>query len=269
MAISDKTVTGPADGAVQSRAAVQIRTVAFDAPWDWLAAGWRDLWAVPQVSLGYGAAFAVIAALLLLGLTQIGAQSIILALAGGFLLLVPLVARGIYEASRRLAAGEPVTLAAVALAGLGAKGQMSFMGIILMLLFLAWMQIAFLLFMLFTGAGAFPPAREFVPMLLFTPHGLGLLVAGTIAGGVLAAIVFSASAISIPMLMEREVDAVTAIATSFRAVRKNPKPMMLWAALIAAFMAVGLATLCAGLVFAFPLVGHATWHAYQDLTRKA
>jgi uncharacterized membrane protein len=112
-----------------------------------------------------------------------------------------------------------------------------------------------------------PPASEFVPTLLFTPHGLGLLVTGTIVGAVIAFIVFAISAISVPLLMTQRIDAVTAMAASVAAVRLNPKAMMLWAALIAGLMALGIATIFAGLVVVFPLIGHATWHAYRDLAK--
>ena len=87
-----------------------IREVPFDAPHSWLAAGWRDMWRVPSVSLTYGAIFAVAGLLLAVGLTQIGLQSLILVLAGGFILVGPMLAAGLYEASRRLEKGEPVSL---------------------------------------------------------------------------------------------------------------------------------------------------------------
>ena len=83
----------------------------------------------------------------------------------------------------------------------------------------------------------------------------------------LAFLVFAISAISVPLLMTRRLDAVTAIGASVAAVQLNPKAMMLWAALIAGFMALGIATLFVGLVIAFPLIGHATWHACRDLVR--
>jgi uncharacterized membrane protein len=246
-------------------AQIQIRRIPFDAPWDWLAAGWRDLCSVPQVSLAYGAAFAVLALAIAAGLLQFGMQSLILALAGGFLLIGPLVAVGLYETSWRLETGKPISLREVAFAGLKAPGQLGFFGVILTFAFAVWVQLAFLMFMLFMGSRVLPPANEFVPTLLFTPHGLGLLVAGTVVGGVLATIIFSISAISVPLLLTRPVDAVTAMAASVEAVVKNPKPMALWAALIASFMALGTASLFVGLAIAFPLIGHATWHAFRSL----
>jgi uncharacterized membrane protein len=248
-------------------AGVTVEPVPFDAPWSWLAAGWRDLWRAPRISLLYGAVFATLSAALALGLMVTGLASLILALGGGFLLVGPLAAVGLYEVSRRLESGQSVEAGELLRSRPKALGQLGFFGGILAFVYFVWLQLAFLLFMLFLGSRGLPPASEFVPTLLFTAHGLGLLVTGTIVGGALAALVFAISAISVPLLMTRRIDAVTAIAASLAAVLLNPKPMALWAALIAGFMALGLATLFVGLAIVFPLIGHATWHAFRDLVR--
>jgi uncharacterized membrane protein len=246
---------------------IAIDRVLFDAPWAWLAAGWRDLWRAPHVSLAYGAAFSLMSAGLTLALSSRGLEALVLSLGGGFLLIGPIAAIGLYETSRLLENGHHVTLRAVVRAGLRAPGQLGFFGAILAFAFFVWLQLAFLLLMLFLGGRPVPPASEFVPTLLFTPHGLGLLVTGTMLGAIIAFIVFAISAISVPLLMTRRIDAVTAMAVSVAAVRLNPKAMMLWAGLIAGFMALGIATLFAGLVVMFPLIGHATWHAHRDLVK--
>jgi uncharacterized membrane protein len=119
--------------------------------------------------------------------------------------------------------------------------------------------------MVFNGTQPFPPLESFVGTLLLSTRGVALLTIGTIEGAALAALVFAICAVSAPMLMDRPVGIAKAILTSTRAVWFNLKPMALWAALIAAFIIVGLATLSAGLVVVFPLIGHATWHAYRDL----
>jgi uncharacterized membrane protein len=244
------------------------RVVPFDAPWEWLAAGWRDLWRTPGPSLAYGAVFAGAAALMAIGFSQYRVHSLFLALAGAFMLVGPFLAVGLYEASRRTAAGQPVGLGDVARAPFSARGQLSFFGVLLMLAALAWLQIAFLLLMLFLGGSAIPPANEFVQLLIFTPRGLGLLIVGSIVGGLIALTVFAVSVVAVPMLLDRQVDAVSAGRASLAAVAANPKAMALWAALIVVMMAAGFATLLAGLVVAFPLTGHATWHAYQDIYGK-
>jgi uncharacterized membrane protein len=246
--------------------AISVRRVAFDAPWRWLAAGWRDLWSAPAISLGCGAAFAAIAYIFVLELSQIDALPLLLPLAGGFLLMAPLFAVGFYEVSRMRERGESASLRDMLQAAYEARGRLAFFGVALLLLFFFWMQIASLLFMLFFGNADFPPAERFVPTLLFTPHGLGLLVTGTAVGAVFAMTAFAISAISVPMLLDRDVDVVTAMRASVEAVRLNPPAMLLWAALIAGLTTAGLVTLFAGLAIVFPLCGYATWRAYRDLT---
>jgi len=245
-----------------------IERVPLDAPWAWLAAGWRDLWTVPRIGLTYGGLFAGLSLGLTYGLMVAGYESLILALAGGFLLIAPVAAIGLYETSRRLEAGESVNSGLILAECLRSSGQLAIFGGILALVYFLWLQIAFLLFMVFMGGKAVPAANQFVPTLLFTSHGLSLLVVGTLVGAALAFTVFAISAITPPLLMTRRVDAISAVRVSVTAVIVNPKPMLLWAGLIAGFMALGIATIYVGLVVLFPLIGHATWHAYRDLVRE-
>jgi uncharacterized membrane protein len=249
----------PSSGA----AGLPIRDLQFDAPWDWLAAGWRDLWRVWPISLAYGAVFAAVALALLIGLFMQGGQAIIFTLAAGFLLLGPILAVGLYEASRRLATEEAVTFGAVAFVRTGSPMQLAYLGVALMLLFLFWVKFAMLLFALFFGHAPFPPLTELPATLLLTSHGLGLLVVGTAIGAGLAVVAFALSAVSVPLLMHRRTDFFTAIATSIKALTQNPKAMLLWAGLIAGLTVLGMATCFVGLVIVFPLIGHATWHAYR------
>ncbi len=247
---------------------VAIRQVSVEAPWDWLGGGWRDMWVHPHLSLGFGIVFAGLAVALFFGLSLAGMQSLILALGGGFLIVGPIFAVGLYDLSRRIATGAPVSIGAVLMSGANAPGQLSFLGGILTFIYYIWVQIAFLLFMLFFGsATSFPPASQFVATLLFEPQGLGLLITGTVVGASLAALSFAIAVISVPLLTVRRMDAVSAVTTSVRAVTLNIRPMALWAALIGFITAVGFLTCFVGLVFAFPLIGHATWHAFNDVVR--
>jgi uncharacterized membrane protein len=247
------------------RALVEIRRVDLEAPWRWIVAGWADMKRMMPISLTYGAAFTVIALALTYGLTKIGMGSLILALAGAFLLVGPICAVGLYEGSRRLEQGEPVRARDIIFAGFRAPGQLGLLGLALLLIYIIWVQTALLLFMVFVGAQPFPPIENFVASLLLTTRGVALLTIGTLEGAAMATLVFTICAVSAPMLMDRPVGTAKAIVTSVRAVWFNLKPMALWAALIAAFMAFGLATLFIGLILAVPLIGHATWHAYRDL----
>jgi len=88
-------------------------------------------------------------------------------------------------------------------------------------------------------------------------------------GAIIAGAVFAISVVSIPMTLDRKTDFMTAILTSVAAVRANPAPMALWAALIVLFTGLGLLTFYLGLVLALPLIGHATWHAYRSLVEDS
>lgn len=255
--------TARRDGEPETIGIAEIRP---DAPWRWLASGWTDLISMPMISLIYGMAFSGAAVAMAFGLAAIGWSSYMLVLAGGFLLIGPILAVGLYEASRRRARGEQPSIPDVLAAGFASPGQLSLLGMMMLLVFLIWLQAAFLLYAAVFGDRPFPSLSIFVQMLLFTPQGLTLLGAGLLVGGCLAAFLFAMAVISAPMLIDRPVTASTALFASLNAVVLNPKPMALWAVLIAGFMAVGLATLCIGLVVLFPLVGYASWHAYREIT---
>ena len=258
-------IDSPKQGSGAEQLGFPVRRVPLDAPWDWLSRGWRDLCTVPSVSLAYGAFFSVAAWIILFVLSFLEATSLIPALAAGFLLVAPLLAAGLYEMSRRLEKGERVTMREVFAACIPAGGRLGFFGVILFFAFFVWVELAFLLLTLFLGGAGVPAPSEFVHTLLFTHAGVGLLFTGTLTGAMLAAIVFSISSVAVPLLLVKNTDAVTAIATSVRAVRLNTGTMLLWAALIAGYVVLGTWTLFVGLVVIFPLLGHATWHAFRAL----
>lgn len=243
---------------------VRTRAVEIDRPWVWLGRGWKDVLAAPQVSLAYGAAITGASAALWAVLALTGTIYLLLPMAAGFFLVAPLVAVGLYETSRRLSAGEPVSLAA-ALGAVRRNGaQVALLGVALLLLHLAWVRAATLLFALFFD-GAHPGWGRIIDTVFFSPVSLTFLATGSVIGLGFAGVAFAIGALSIPMLIDRETDVFAAIAASVSAVLANWRPMALWAALIVVFTAVGMATLFVGLAVTLPLVGHATWHAYRDV----
>ena len=242
-----------------------IRKVELERPWQWLAAGWRDLVRTPGLSLAFGVVFAAVGYAMTLG-----------ALARRSRLSRP-SARvrlrdhgtgprdGLYEISRRQASGEPVSLAAALSYFQRNPRQIAVMSFILLLLLLTWVRLAAMIFMLYWGLKP-PSFEDLIVNTFLRPESLPFLVFGTAAGAVFAAIAFAISVVSIPMLLDQpRVDVITAIVTSVRVVRENPKPMLFWAALIAGFAGAGLVTLYLGLIVTLPLIGHATWHACKDL----
>lgn len=244
--------------------ALPVRRVDVERPWRWLAAGWRDFMAAPAVSLAYGALFVGGGLILTLTLWSLDWLYLALPLAAGFLLVAPVLATGLYEVSRQIEAGRRPSLADAFGAWRVRPGSLAVMGLVLMLFFLAWIRIAFLIFALFFGTE--PPSwAMLVDTVFFSAKGVPFLLVGTAVGAVLAAFAFAISAVSIPLILDRDVGAFTAMATSVSAVLANWRVMIGWAALIALFGAAGLASFYLGLALTLPLIGHATWHAYRDL----
>jgi uncharacterized membrane protein len=242
----------------------KVRLVEIDRPWAWLAAGWRDFTSVPGPSVLYGALFSAVGCALTYWLYSAGAFYLILPAIAGFMLVGPAAAVGLYDVSRRLESGQPVVLGAVFPAILSRADTFAAMGLVLMLFFLAWMEIALLIFAFFFSDRSIG-ADNFIERVFFAPESLPFLVTGTVAGGILSAVVFAISTISLPLLLDRDVGVPTAVVTSLRAVYRNRKALSLWAMIIAVLISIGIATLFLGLVLTLPLVGYATWHAYRDL----
>lgn len=238
--------------------------LTMDAPWTWLGAGWRDMMRAPFLSIGYGVVVVGGGALITYVLWRLGLSSLIPVAFGVFAIVGPLLAVGLYEVSRRLEAGEKPRLFPVHFAGPRSPLQLIYIGFFLMFAALVWVRVAMLLYALFTTEN-YMPLNEFFNFAISTLPGLGMIVVGTLAGGVIAFGIYLLTVVSIPMLMNDRTDAFTAIAAGVTAFRKHPGVMTLWAWLIAIITAAGVATFFVGLAIAFPLLGHASWHAYRDI----
>lgn len=236
----------------------------LDAPWRWLAAGWRDLWAAPIQSIGYGVLIVGGGGLIIYVLWRARLAALVPVALGVFALVGPLLALGLYEASRRIEAGEPPAMFPIKFAGPRSPLQIAFIGFFLLFASLLWVLLAMVLYALFT-VGSYAPLDEFISFALSTPQGIAMSAIGTVVGGVIAFAIYLLTVVSIPMLMNERTDAFTAIAAGLDAFKRQPGVMLLWAWLIGVIMLGGVATMFAGLAIAFPLLGHATWHAYRDI----
>jgi uncharacterized membrane protein len=144
-----------------------------------------------------------------------------------------------------------------------------FTGVLLCLLMMVWVRAAVIIYALFFGLLPFPGLDHIAPMLFTTRTGLAMLVVGTAVGGLFAAFSFAISVFSIPMLLSEPVDALTAMGSSMALVWNNLRVLLVWAAIVLALFLLSLATAMIGLIVIYPLLGHATWHAYRAVQPEA
>ena len=243
----------------------RVRRVPVDRPWAWISAGWADAQRSRAIGWAYGMALVLAGWCLTLLLFEAGTIWAVLPASAGFFMLAPLLATGLYETSRLLELGGAPTLAD-AFAGFRRNaGQVTIIGIALLILHLFWVRMAGLLFMLCFGLN-FAPSLEALPLAMIRSEMLlPFLIIGTGIGFVLASVSFAITVVSIPMLVDRDISALEAISVSVQAAMTNWRAMALWAGLIVLFNGLALVPFYLGLMVVLPVLAHATWHAYRDL----
>lgn len=228
----------------------------------WLAAGWRDFWRGPSTSIAYGVGVFVLSVAFVWTLFEFGRDYILFPSLAGFLIVAPFLAIGLYAKSRALGEGRRIGLASMLRTRPIAGAQLFFAGLLLCMLMLLWNRAAVLVWALFFGVTAFPGLDGVVSVLVGGPYGWTMLLVGTVIGGLFAAFAFSISVFAVPMMLDRRVDALTAMGTSMKLVWNNLPAMIAWGAMVIALFALCVATGLLGMIVIFPLLGHATWHAY-------
>lgn len=243
---------------------IMQKRLTMDAPWRWLGAGFRDMSRAPHLSLGYGTLIIGGGGGIIYLLWKLGYASLIPVAFGCFAIFGPLLAVGLYEVSRRIENGEAPRLYPVKFASPRSPMQLAYIGFFLMFASLVWARMAMLLYALFTN-GNYLPLDQFLNFAISTGPGLAMITIGTLIGGGIAFAIYLLTVISVPMLMNEQTDFFTAIGAGLKAVNENFGAMLLWAWLIAIMTAAGVATFFIGLAIVFPLLGHASWHAYRDI----
>jgi len=240
----------------------EIREIRLNAPVRWLRLGWADFRKAPVPSLFYGIVLAGMGAALA---NSPGTGAVELALVTGFLLVGPFLLMGLYDIARRVQGGEDVMIGPTMAAWKANVSSIGFYAIILALLLAVWIRISVVVVALFFE-GTPPSASSLIRDVMASPEAITFVLAYLAAGFGFALFVFATSVVSLPMLYDREqMDTLTAMITSFNALRVNFWPMLVWAAIIVVLTALGFATFYVGLVLVLPLVGLATWHAYREV----
>lgn len=253
----------PKSNAIQfeRKAPVPINKVGLMAPFGWLSKGFSDLKKAKLPSFLYGLVFAIIGLFLVFMASKNPLWSV--AFASSFLLMGPFLAIGLYELSSQIENNKkPCLLDSIVKIKENVVG-LGFFAVLLSVLLIIWLRISAMV------AGVFFDNLELITkgwsVLLQGDHSIEFLLFFTFFGFFIAQLVFSISVVSIPMLLDRKVDVITAITTSLRVVIKNPLPMLVWAVIIVVLINLGMMLAFIGLAVMLPIIGHASWHAYKEL----
>lgn len=224
------------------------------APFRWVKLGIKDLVQAPQHSMAYGLTVALMIGIVCLLAWFRGSQWIMFAMVGGFVFLAPLTCVGLYAISAQLERGEQPIMARSARAAWKRHfGNEMIFALALLVIFLVWARAAVMVSVFFPTDGI-PTFKDWFMYLGF----------GSMIGAVFAAITFSASAFSLPMIMHRDVDSITAIVTSVNAVLRNKRAMIVWLTIVVVSLLIGVATAFVGLIVIVPVIGYAAWHGYLE-----
>lgn len=229
------------------------RRVGAGAPLQWLRAGWRDLRAAGGASLVYGAVLAALSYVVALAAWQFGTLGLYVGLATGFVFVGPLLAVGLYSLSRQREEGATPDLGRSLRDARGPLRDLLILGVVLLVVLLVWARAVAMVHI-------FAPADPDTPLLDLVPF----VAVGIAVGGLFAAVIFAATAFALPFVLDRDADAITAALSSANAVLRNKPAALVWAAILVGMVLIGFATAFLAFVVIFPLLGHATWHAYRQ-----
>ena len=247
-----------------------VRRIAISDLWDALARGLADF-AACRSDVIFLCAFYPLAGIVLARLVfGAGFIQLIFPLVAGFALLGPSAAVGLLEMSRRRERGENVTWATpFAVTRAPSFPAIVMLGLLLLAIFAAWLGAAALIYHLTFGSALPTSMSAFAQEVFTTSRGWALIVVGVFIGFLFALLVLTISVVSFALLLDRDTGIDTAVATSVRAVRNNPVSMAVWGMIIAGGLVIGSAPLLLGLIFVFPILGHATWHLYRKTVAPA
>lgn len=244
---------------------IRIRKLSLADVGRAITLGIGDFRANLRFGLFFGAIYAMGGLFIVAALKVYHLPWLIIPVAIGFPLIGPFIAVGLYEISRRREQGVPITWPGIlAEVFRQRERQLSWMAFVVLFIFWIWIYQVRLLFALFLGYKAPAEFDALMIMLVSTSQGLLFLGVGTIVGAVIATILFSVTVVSMPLLLDHEVDFITAMITSIRAVVENPIPLLTFGFLVGTLAVAAMIPAFLGLLVALPVLGHATWHLYRS-----
>lgn len=246
-----------------------VREVGFGELRAAFAAGWSDFIHAPAFGLFFGGIYVAGGLLIFAFLTVLHMPWMIIPIAVGFPLIGPFVAVGLYEVSRRREAGEPLKWKPIlSVIAEQRSRQLGWTAFVVLFIFWIWIYQVRLLIALFLRSQNFSSIDGFLSVLLTTQSGLTFLAIGTCVGAFLAFVLYATTVITIPLLLDRDLDLVSAMIVGFRVIQRNPRTMIAWGVFIAALTLLALLPAFLGLLVVLPVLGHATWHLYTRAVER-
>jgi uncharacterized membrane protein len=259
----DPSSTAPATAQEPSGPRRELPVLSWADPWRWLACGWRDMRSAMGIALFYGMCFWGMA--LSLRAVFLHQPVYTMSLMSGCLLAGPFLAMGLYEVSRQREQGQPPDLGTSLTCWDSHIGSMGLLVLVLLLLELLWGRASLVVFAVFFNTGM--PSTAGVLQAVFNPENWAFVAVYAAVGSVFAGLVFATSVVSIPMILDRDTDAISASITSLQVFFGNLPVMIFWGALITALVVLACIPWGLGLLIVGPWLGHATWHAYRGSVR--
>ncbi len=252
-------------GASMSPAQPVVRAITPSDLYRALTRGIDDFLAMPSHAVFLCVIYPLLGIFLIAFMLNTALLPLAFPVAAGFALVGPIAAIGLYELSRRREAGlESSSRHALDVLHSPSLPAIIALGILLMTIFLVWIAVAEAIYIANFGYHGPDSLRQFVHGVLFTPAGWTMTAVGTAVGFLFAVTVLTISAISFPLLLDRDVGAAIALATSIRVVARSPMTMALWGFIVAALLVIGSIPFFVGLTVVMPVLGHATWHLYRS-----
>jgi len=249
---------------------LDVATATFDDIKGAIGDGLRDMARRPLLSLFFGLVYALFGVALIAGLVVFDQIWIVVAAGVGFPLVAPFLAAGLYEMSRRLKREEPFGARDIFLVIFRQqRREFGWMSFVVLFVFWIWAYQVRLIFALTLQDQGYRSFGYFVSNLFTTMDGVTFLAIGTIVGAFLSTVLYTITVVAMPLLLDKNVDFVTAMIASVKAVKLSPFVMLAWGAIIGAAALLAIAPFFVGIVFVFPLLGHVTWHLYERLVTEA